>query len=268
MDFIVGAYKIWRVHSGFTEIVTQMEEDSFFTEKQSIRDSARSLKKYGSTCNHVRNTDVLIRHEVEKTDTLQGIALKYGCSTEQIRRANRLFASDSLFLRQYLMIPVDRNSPYAPKDERPNSLPPQRATSYADSCSADTNANNSRSLDHMPLSPDEENRRSVDEFLGKIDTTIAESRKYVKKSQNSIDFLSPDCVDGDGIFSPTNRRTNSSGSYSGHPSTSSSSSHYQHHHRNSSSGSDSSHLIAMTQGRHVQNSLQRLERQQDELFEL
>lgn len=51
-----------------------------FNEKQSIRDSARSLKKYGSTCNHVRNNEILIKHEVEKTDTLQGIALKYGCT--------------------------------------------------------------------------------------------------------------------------------------------------------------------------------------------
>uniref|UniRef100_A0A1L8E3R7 Putative cell wall macromolecule catabolic process n=1 Tax=Nyssomyia neivai TaxID=330878 RepID=A0A1L8E3R7_9DIPT len=232
-----------------------MEED-FEQEKLSI--SRGRAKKYGSTCNHVRNTDILVRHEVEKSDTLQGIALKYGCSTEQIRRANRLYASDSLFLRQYYSgTSVDRNSPYATsKDERPHSLPPQRSASLAENCSADTNANTSRSLDHMALSPDEENRRSVDEFLGKIDSTIAESRKYVKKSQNSIDFLSPDCVDGDGIFSPT-KRTNSA-SYSG----------TSHHRNSSSSGSDTSHLIMMTQGRHVQNSLQRHERQQDELFEL
>ena len=52
----------------------------FFNEKQSIRDSTKSLKKYGSTCNHVRNSEILIRHEVEKTDTLQGISLKYGCT--------------------------------------------------------------------------------------------------------------------------------------------------------------------------------------------
>lgn len=56
-----------------------MDEDHFFNEKKSIRESARSLKKYGSTCNHVRN-EVLIRHELEKTDTLQGISLKYGCT--------------------------------------------------------------------------------------------------------------------------------------------------------------------------------------------
>lgn len=56
------------------------ETHSLNSEKQSIRDSAKSLKKYGSTCNHVRNNEVLIRHEVEKEDTLQGIALKYGCT--------------------------------------------------------------------------------------------------------------------------------------------------------------------------------------------
>lgn len=57
-----------------------MDEDHFFNEKKSIRESARSLKKYGSTCNHIRNNEVLIMHELEKTDTLQGIALKYGCT--------------------------------------------------------------------------------------------------------------------------------------------------------------------------------------------
>lgn len=31
--------------------------------------------------------------------------------TEQIRRANRLWASDSLFLREYLLIPVPTDSP-------------------------------------------------------------------------------------------------------------------------------------------------------------
>lgn len=58
-----------------------MEDECFFnSEKQSIRESARSLKKYGSTCNHVRNSEYHIRHDLATTDTLQGIALKYGCT--------------------------------------------------------------------------------------------------------------------------------------------------------------------------------------------
>lgn len=61
-----------------------MEHERLFDEKQSIRESARQLKKYGSTCNHVRNNECMIRHELQKTDTLQGIALKYGCTVSAL----------------------------------------------------------------------------------------------------------------------------------------------------------------------------------------
>lgn len=57
-----------------------MDSDEILNERQSIRDSARQLKKYGSISNHVRNNEYLIRHNLEQTDTLQGIALKYGCT--------------------------------------------------------------------------------------------------------------------------------------------------------------------------------------------
>jgi hypothetical protein len=47
-------------------------------EKRSIRDSAKSLKKYGSTCNHFKRQDHFVKHAVVEGETLQGIALKYG----------------------------------------------------------------------------------------------------------------------------------------------------------------------------------------------
>lgn len=70
-----------------------MESDDFFNERQSIRDSARQLKKYGSTCNHVRNNEYLIRHNLEQTDTLQGIALKYGCTVCHLCYCDNFFYS-------------------------------------------------------------------------------------------------------------------------------------------------------------------------------
>ncbi|KAG4074267.1 hypothetical protein HA402_008676 [Bradysia odoriphaga] len=254
MDYIIKLYKDWRLHSEFKEIVSEMEDDYFFTEKHSIRESARSLKKYGSTCNHVRNELLLIRHELEKTDTLQGIALKYGCTTEQIRRANRLFAQDSLFLRQFLMIPVDKDSPYYPKEDRPQSLP-TGSSNNARMADMQTNSPNSQSM--TVLSPEEENRKDIDEFMGKIDSTLAQTKKYVAKSQNSFDFVPPS---DENLFTTNHRHFATS------PSTSSTSS--RHHTRNSSSGSDTIQLLTMTSGRRVQNSLQRLEKQQDEFFEL
>lgn len=273
----------------------------FFNEKQSIRDSSKSLKKYGSThtCNHVRNSEILIRHEIGKLDTLQGIALKYGCTTEQIRRTNRLFASDSLFMRQYLLIPVGKSSPYYPKDERPHSLP-ARAYSVATGSNFNTtlslgmmstspqqqqfntNQNNinfnsnsstntstsSKSMESVVMSPEEENKKSIDEFLGKIDSTIAESKKYVAKSQNnSTDMLSGQLDEAflsySGYDDITNNKNNR---YYQHSSSSTS----QQHTRHSSSGStsDTAHLLNLNQGKRVQNSLQRLEKQQDEFFEL
>uniref|UniRef100_A0A8D8WLL4 LysM and putative peptidoglycan-binding domain-containing protein 2 n=2 Tax=Cacopsylla melanoneura TaxID=428564 RepID=A0A8D8WLL4_9HEMI len=77
-------------------------------ERVSIRDSAKSLKKYGATnCNsNFKRPETYIKHMISSTDTLQGIALKYGVTTEQIRRTNRLWANDSLFLRESLLIPV------------------------------------------------------------------------------------------------------------------------------------------------------------------
>lgn len=47
-------------------------------EKISIRESAKSLKKYGSTSNHYKRPEHFIKHTLVKGETLQGIALKYG----------------------------------------------------------------------------------------------------------------------------------------------------------------------------------------------
>ncbi|XP_075763697.1 lysM and putative peptidoglycan-binding domain-containing protein 1 [Pelodiscus sinensis] len=47
-----------------------------------------------------------VEHRLEPGDTLQGLALKYGVTMEQIKRANRLYTSDSIFLKTTLHIPV------------------------------------------------------------------------------------------------------------------------------------------------------------------
>lgn len=47
-------------------------------EKLSIRESGKSLKKYGSTSRHVTRNQHHVKHVISSSDTLQGIALKYG----------------------------------------------------------------------------------------------------------------------------------------------------------------------------------------------
>lgn len=285
-----------------------MEDETMFGEKQSIRDSARALKKYGSisgsglggSTSSSRSPGLLssgaslIRHDVGRTDTLQGIALKYECSMEQIRRINRLLPTDTIFLRPFLMIPVEKDSPHYPTDPtaiiRPSSLS-VRSVSTPGGCSpsaCSTPAADPGTTEESTISPEEESRKNMEEFLGKIDSSIASTRKYIAESQRNSDFISSQSDDN--IFS-SGASANSSGYYSkpraySTASSSSSISSYQqnqltggstsshyhlHHKRQGSSGStasDTSQLIVMTQGKRVQSSLQKLEKQQDELFEL
>ncbi|XP_030556277.1 suppressor of Mek1 isoform X1 [Drosophila novamexicana] len=341
MDYIVKAYKDWKLHSQFQEIVPDMDDTEFmFNEKQSIRDSSRTLKKYGSTCcNNLRNNEILIRHTVEKTDTLQGISLKYGATTEQIRRANRLFASDSLFLRQFLLVPVEKTSPYYLQANGADQLadvlasPPttpdanvQRETlnnannlSYnsggsSNSCNTNISSSSSstrsgqlhgtprpysiagellvqasdedpalmhnhsacsskqsKSLDSVAaMTPEEENRKCMNDFLNKIDNTISESRKYVERSKDLVNSQS----DAEICISPTTdvfsqrRNQQLNNSYKNNNNNNNRPPHHQRHSSTGSGNSDTAQLLNTTQTRRVQNSLKRLEKQQDDFFEL
>lgn len=117
----------------------------------------------------------------------------FNFKTEQIRRANRLFAQDSLFLRQFLMIPVSKDSQYYPNDDRPHSL--MTATAAAASSSTDeidsaaAGSGKGTVAAAATLSPEEENRKDINDFLGKIDSNLAETRRYVAKSQNSFEYV-------------------------------------------------------------------------------
>lgn len=153
-------------------------------EKLSIRDSARSLKKYGSTSRHVNRNENCIKHYVTHSDTLQGIALKYDVTVsrswlqffflpgnfpnrlqiEQIRRVNRLWASDSLFLKEFLLIPVTDTSTTSSEPTPPVVSPTQISSPISNTSFDDDN---------------------VEEFLGKIDAAIANTKKEVKKTQHN-----------------------------------------------------------------------------------
>lgn len=59
-------------------------EDGALNEKLSIRNSVKSLKRYGSTSSHTKLNETLIKHTVSSIDTLQGIALKYGVTVSYL----------------------------------------------------------------------------------------------------------------------------------------------------------------------------------------
>ncbi|EFN83745.1 lysM and putative peptidoglycan-binding domain-containing protein 2 isoform X1 [Harpegnathos saltator] len=217
-------------------------------ERRCIRDTGRTLKKYGSTAKHMTRTESLVKHIISASDTLQGIALKYGVTTEQIRRVNRLWASDSLFLREHLLIPVNADSPASVYNDEPvvpseeHDVPPNISSPSSISSSIDDES-------------------SVNDFLAKMDTSIANVKKEVKRAQGNSEF----CTNSNDVY--VQRRRASAKLRNSHSTTSNSPS-------DSSRPASSSDMhnfptaVVMTQGRRVKTSLQRLEQQQDEMFQL
>jgi spore germination protein YaaH len=136
-------------------------------ERVSICDNTKPLRKYGSISNNtnfVRN-EHYIKHVVTETDTLQGLALKYSVTTEQIRNANRLFTNDSLFLREHLYIPTsDTNATGTVNLKNSKRLIPS----------------NMSSIDPI----EEHNTDECNNFLNKIDGKIASARAQVIDSQD------------------------------------------------------------------------------------
>nr|KAF7402146.1 hypothetical protein H0235_015482 [Vespula pensylvanica] len=209
-------------------------------ERRCIADTGKTLRKYGSTAKHMTRAESLIKHIVVSTDTLQGIALKYGVTTEQIRRVNRLWASDSLFLREYLLIPVSTDSPLASSVE---------CAAYNDSeCNSTQNAND---------------ESSADDFLAKMDTCIANVKKEIKRTQGSSEF----CNEGNDTYMQQRRTSNKF--RDSLPSNTHISAHSSELRLSSSSDMQNfPTAVVMTQGRKVKTSLQRLQQQQDEIFQL
>ncbi|XP_050445256.1 lysM and putative peptidoglycan-binding domain-containing protein 2 isoform X2 [Cataglyphis hispanica] len=143
-------------------------------ERRCIRDTGKALKKYGSTAKHMTRTESLVKHTVCSTDTLQGIALKYGVTTEQIRRINRLWASDSLFLREHLLIPINTDN-------------------SASICNNESVASEEHDIPPNISSPSSissiDDESSVNDFLAKMDTSIANVKKEVKRAQGNNSVL-------------------------------------------------------------------------------
>ncbi|KAJ7121342.1 peptidoglycan-binding LysM domain protein [Mycena crocata] len=53
---------------------------------------------------------VVLVHEITWQDSLAGVALKYGISMAELRRANHLWSSDPIHLRKVLYIPLDKTT--------------------------------------------------------------------------------------------------------------------------------------------------------------
>lgn len=53
-------------------------------------------------------------HTLEPTDTLQGVAIKYGVTVERLKRINKLWSNDAFLIRDTLQIPDDEETTSEP----------------------------------------------------------------------------------------------------------------------------------------------------------
>ncbi|KAM8906972.1 lysM and putative peptidoglycan-binding domain-containing protein 2 isoform 1-T1 [Lycaon pictus] len=137
-----------------------------------------------------------VEHRVRAGDTLQGIALKYGVTMEQIKRANKLFTSDCIFLKKTLNIPVISEKPLSFNGlnsiDSPESETVGSSFSHEEEPTAageDLSPPSPQESDVQPVQPEEVSAR---DFLQRLDLQIKLSTQAAKKlKEESRDEESP-----------------------------------------------------------------------------
>ncbi|NXT14896.1 LYSM2 protein, partial [Prunella fulvescens] len=148
------------------------------------RTKARS---YGSTASVAAPlAERYVEHRLSAGDTLQGIALKYGVTMEQIKRANKLFTNDCIFLRKTLNIPVISEKPLLFNGLNSLESPENEAVDSSPSCDEGLVAVQEESSsspsppepDNQPTAPEE---LSAKDFLQRLDLQIKLSKQAARK---------------------------------------------------------------------------------------
>ncbi|GFS45237.1 lysM and putative peptidoglycan-binding domain-containing protein 2 [Nephila pilipes] len=237
------------------------------TEKISLGSYAKKHVRYGSMAKESgMKSEKYIKHIVQPGDTLQGLALRYSVTMEQIKRANKMWTTDSLFLRSSLDIPVDKEALTVSSISCESQSPQLSPVKHYENGNSFINCQTSIDLSNQLNSSISDNNgvagmereESAADFLIRIDSHIAQTKDKVQRLQNKVVYSEDDLHNSrDGFSSRMS---------------------YQYQ-RNSLTGSSSlSNLnvdpsltpqtVVMTKGRKVRSSLKKLEKQQDEIFEL
>jgi hypothetical protein len=130
----IGRYKQLLEVNGRGASEREMEEvTTGGDERIAFGTMAKGQKKYGSTANNLKRMEEqnAFVYNVQRGDTLQGLSVKFGVSTEQIRRINQLWTNDSLFLRDKLLIPWANSIPSSSTNGNLSSNSSSTSTVYA-----------------------------------------------------------------------------------------------------------------------------------------
>nr|CAG4648250.1 EOG090X0DPX [Moina brachiata]SVE93266.1 EOG090X0DPX [Moina brachiata] len=192
----------------------QQESSDESDERTSFVRSSKAHRKYGSTTSGrcmndpspISHSSAYVKHQVRPGDTLVGIALRYQTTVEYIKRINKMWTNDTLFLREYILVPSPINEPKLepqiatlvlddsqqtnglhPLDQACNQLFPELTlgTAAAQSKSSLARTNSSSSASNTSVDCE----KSIHDYLGSIDNQIKEAKSKAQSLQNSSDVL-------------------------------------------------------------------------------
>ncbi|KAM3615116.1 uncharacterized protein V6R79_023574 [Siganus canaliculatus] len=146
-----------------------------------------------------------VEHKIQPGETLQGLALKYGVTMEQIKRANRMYTNDSIFLKKSLSIPVLSDLDHGSKVED---------LSDGEEDSADcASAHNGLRGSSSEKKPDSGRERPSDltpeDFLKRLDGMITQSKhaavKGCQEAEKRVAALEAACTSRTSVWRPLTR---------------------------------------------------------------
>ncbi|BFZ25698.1 hypothetical protein BsWGS_28737 [Bradybaena similaris] len=269
-------------------------------ERRGLHQSLRSQMGYGTASQTLApnkttpKTRKFISRRLLRTDTLMGITLKYGVTIQELKKENKLWNNDHLFLRENLLIPLtpenegllDENdtivvcdgssssaaSPSSPHSHLPNGdlvdspLSPssQKSSGVHHSGSShggiSNGASTSTSSSSKPTS-------STSDFFAKYDTSIARLKGDVAKMEKNAAHLEG-IIDANPLALPPRKGSGASR----RDSSSSSSSMSERRGRflvNEDSNSSPVLLIrSRTSSRQIKSTIENHEQVNDDLYEL
>lgn len=167
-------------------------------------------RSYGSLAQSARSParERRLEHQLAPGDTLAGLALRYGVTMEQIKRANRLYTNDSIFLKKTLHIPIltEPGDPFngvdsedeeeaQPREREARARAPERQR-------PDPRAGPGNGEAPGPAAPTPAHDLSASDFLRKLDSQISRSKKAAARKLERGQSGVPVAESGEALSSP------------------------------------------------------------------
>ncbi|XP_059159616.1 lysM and putative peptidoglycan-binding domain-containing protein 1-like isoform X2 [Physella acuta] len=233
-----------------------------------------------------QNGKKYISHKLSRVDTLVSLALKYSIPVGELKKENKLWNPDHLFLREQLLIPLTPDnenaldetdtivvysgstavSPSSPHPVLPNGSVP--STSYHVSSETEPVKASSKSHPNGSSSiPDSKKGGNPDDFFNKYDNSIARLKGDVAKMEKNAANLEG-IIDANPLALPPRKGSTQSRRDSNSSVNSTNDRRGRFMSEEEDNGSPVLVIRSRTNNRHVRSTIESLEQRNDDLFEL